>query len=285
METREGTTSPTDRDADVFVIRRPSPRALLMLLVVVLGVLVVLDFAAWVSGREAAERFSLDGEVTVATWWASVQLLLLGAMFGFVGLCEARLGRWKAAWTLMVGAFVAVFFSIDETAAFHETITATFTARDLMPTFVGGHGIWIFVYVVAALTILAITFPGIMSLLSTHRTDTLLVALGGAIFVVGGVVVETFGHFLGVHGEVVVEEILEFFGIAVMVWATYRMLGNREIRLPMELGGRADEVRRSPAGALGGSVGAYEALDAPPHTPNEPPTQDASYPPRIAPGV
>lgn len=234
MTPQKAAASPTGKDAAVFVIRRPSPRALLMALVVILGVLVLLDLAAWISGREAAERFSLDGESTLATWWASVQLLLLGALFGLVGLCEARLGRPKAAWTLMVGAFVAVFFSIDETAAFHEGITATFASRDLLPSFAGGHGIWIFVYVIAAFGILAITFPGIMSLLSTHRTETILVALGGAIFVIGGVVVEAFGYFLESHGEVVVEEILEFFGIAVMAWATYRMLGIREIQLPAE---------------------------------------------------
>jgi hypothetical protein len=234
MAARDGTTSPTDRDSDVFEIIRPSPRALLVLLVVILGVLVLLDLAAWVSGREAAERFSLDGEITVATWWASVQLLLLAALFAIVGRCEARLRRRRAAWTLNVGAAVAVYFSIDETAAFHETITATFTARGSFPTFVGGLGIWIVVYVIAALGILAVTFPGILSLLSTHRTDTLLVALGGAVFVIGGVVVEEFGYLLESHGEVVIEEILEFLGIAIMVWATYRMLGNREIRLPAE---------------------------------------------------
>lgn len=200
---------------------------------VVLGVLVILDLAAWISGRESLERFSLDGEITVATWWASVQLLLLAVLFGFVGLCEARLGRGRAAWTLGVGAFVAVYFSIDETAAFHETITTTLTARELFPTFFGVIGTWTLAYTIVALGLLAATFPGIRSLLSTHRTDTLLVALGGVIFVIGGLVVEMSGYLPKGHGAVVVEEILEFFGIAVMVWATYRMLENREIRLPV----------------------------------------------------
>jgi len=233
MATHEGIDPSTDRDRDVLVIRRPSPRALLGTLVVVLVVLVLLDLAAWASGRASLERFSLDGEITVATWWASVQLLLLAVLFGFVGLSEARLGRGKAAWTLTVGAFVAVYFSIDETAAFHETITATLTARDTFPTFSGGIGAWTLAYTIAALGLLAVTFPGIRSLVSTHRTDTLLVALGGVIFVIGGLVVEMFSYLPTGHGAVVVEEILEFFGIAVMVWATYRMLGNREIRLPV----------------------------------------------------
>lgn len=233
MATHEGIDPSTDRDGDVFVIRRPSPRALLGTLVVSLGVLVLLDAAAWASGRESLERFSLDGEVTVATWWASVQLLLLGTLFGFVGLCEARIGRGKAAWTLTVGAFVAVYFSIDETAAFHETITATLTARNVFPADSGGIGTWAIVYAVMALGLLALTFPGIRSLLSTHRNDTLLVALGGAIFVIGGLMVEMLDFLPVGHGRVVIEEIPEFAGIAVMVWATYRMLEDREIRLPV----------------------------------------------------
>jgi hypothetical protein len=233
MATHGGIEPSTDRDGDVFVVHRPSPQVLLGTLAIVLGVLVLLDLAAWASGRASLERFSLDGEITVATWWASVQLLLLAVLFGFVGLCEARLGRGKAAWTLTVGAFVAVYFSIDETAAFHETITATLTAKDSLPTFSAGIGAWILAYTIVALGLLAVTFPGIRSLLSTHRTDTFLVALGGVIFVIGGLVVEMFDYLPVAHGSVVVEEILEFYGIAVMVWATYRMLGNREIRLPV----------------------------------------------------
>jgi len=233
MTTREA-APPTGRDAVALVIRRPSPRSLLVALVVILAVLVLLDLAAWISGREALERLSLDGESTVATWWASAQLLLLGALLGLVGMCEVRLGRRKSAWTLMVGAFAAAFFSIDETAAFHETISATLARRDLLPSFAGGHGFWIFVYTIAALGLLAITFPGIMSLLSTHRRETILVALGGAIFVFGGVVVEAFGYLMRSHSEVVVEEVFEFLGVAVMAWATYHLLGSREIQLPAE---------------------------------------------------
>lgn len=248
MPTRDSAASPTDRRSDAFVIGRPSPRALLTFLVVITGGLILLDFAAWMSGRQVGERLSLDGEITVATWWASAQLLLLAALFVVVALCESRLGRRKAAWTLNVGAFVAVYFSIDETAAFHETITTTFSARGLLPTFAGGHGIWILVYAVVALVILAIAFPGILSLLSSHRTDTLLVALGGAVFVTGGVFVEAVGYVMESHVEVVIEETLEFIGIAIMAWATYRMLGNREVRLPADWAESEDDARRTPDG-------------------------------------
>lgn len=231
MATNERTTPENRDDSGPLVIRRPSARALLAALLGVLGVLVVLDLAAWASGREAAERFSLDGETTVATWWASAQLILLGGLFGLAAVSEARSGRRKAAWTLAVGGFVAIFFSLDETAAFHENITAVLRTRSLLPAFADGHGLWISVYAVLGVVLLIATFPGIVSLLATHRSDTLLIAFGGAIFVVGGVLVEVVGYFMTVHFWVVVEETLEFSGIALMVSTTYRMLASREIRL------------------------------------------------------
>lgn len=234
METQEVSGPRPEQEADVLAIRRPSARALLTGLAVVLGVLVVLDLAAWASGLESGARFSLDDEITVATWWASVQLLLLASMFGLVALQEYRTGRRSAAWTLGIGALVATFFSIDETAAFHEEITRVFRSKDVLPSFNGGRGLWIFVYMVAAIVLFAITLRGILSLLRSDRTNTLLVALGGALFVLGGVVVEAIGYSVPSHAEVVVEEVFEFLGIAIMVWATYRMLGGKEIRMPLE---------------------------------------------------
>lgn len=229
MDTQKGAGARADRDAHVFTVKRPSPRRLLVALMVILGVLVLLDLAAWASGLQSGDRFSLDGEVTVATWWASVQLLLLALVFGLIAISELRTGRRAASWTLGIGALVATFFSIDETAALHEQITKVFRNKGVLPSLSGGRGLWIPVYSVAAVVLFAVTWRGIVSLLRTDRANTLMVALGGVIFVFGGVVVEAVGYSAPSHAEVVVEEVLEFLGIAIMVWAMYRMLGSKEI--------------------------------------------------------
>jgi len=182
-----------------MTVWRPSPRMLLSVLVTVLGVLVLLDIAAFNSSIETGERFSLDAETALPTWWASVQLLLLSLMLGLLAVRERRAGRREAARLLTIGALVAAFFSLDETAAIHEGITKLLIDKGVFPSFTGGHGIWIFVYGIIAIAILAGTLTGVLSLLRTDRTNTMLAALGGTIFVLGGVAVEVFGYSAPSH--------------------------------------------------------------------------------------
>lgn len=231
MSTEEATEILSESETDVMTLWRPSSRLLLSVLVVVLGVLVLLDIAAFNSSIDTGERFSLDAEVALPTWWASVQLLLLSLMLGLVAVRERLAGRREAARLLTIGALVAAFFSLDETAAIHEGITELLGGKGVLPSFAGGHGIWIFAYGIIAIAILAVTLTGVLSLLRTDRTNTMLAALGVAMFVFGGVGVEVFGYSAPSHAEVVVEEFLEFFGIAVMVWSTYRMIGTTAIRV------------------------------------------------------
>lgn len=218
-------------ESEVLTLRRPSSRMLLSVLVAVLIVLAMLDVVAWNSSVETGNRFSLDAETALPTWWASVQLLLLALVFGLAALRERRSGRHAAARTLVIGAVIAAFFSLDETAAIHEGITKVLIDKNLLPSFTGGHGIWIFVYGFIAIIVLVVTLTGVSSLLRTDRTNTLLVALGAATFVFGGVALEVVGYSIPSHTEVVVEEVLEFLGIAIMVWGTYRMLGTTAIRV------------------------------------------------------
>jgi len=117
VSTEEITEISSESDTDVTTLWRPSPRTLLSVLVTVLGALVLLDIAAFNSSIETGERFSLDAETALPTWWASVQLLLLSLMFGLLAVRERRAGRREAARLVTIGALVAAFFSLDETAA------------------------------------------------------------------------------------------------------------------------------------------------------------------------
>jgi len=232
METEEFTGPRSDRDADVLTVRRPSPRALLTALVVVLAILIVLDAIAFASGRESGERFYISGEFTLGMWWASVQLLLLGSVLSLVALREIRSGRRKAALTLGVGAFAAVFWSIDKTVDFKGTITEILRARDALPSLTNGSAIWTFIGSVVGIVLLALIVPGISSLLRTDRMNALLTAFGMAVNLFGSVVIEA-AYRTESHAASVTKETVEFLGLAIMVWAIYRMLGNREIRSPL----------------------------------------------------
>ncbi|MCL1594353.1 MAG: hypothetical protein M3132_08390, partial [Actinomycetia bacterium] len=192
--------------------------------------LVVLDAVARMSGFGSFDRFSLDFERSIANWWAAIQLALLAVTLTVAAVIEREAGRARAAWTLMVGALAALAFSIDEIATLHEELESLGNARNVIPEALGGSSGWVFVYAVGALVIIGLTVPGIPNLLATHRTEALLIAFGATIFFLGGAVVEPLGSSLPKYAEVVIEESSELIGVAIMVWATYRLIGPVELR-------------------------------------------------------
>ncbi len=226
----EETAAVPDTVSGVATLKRPSSRTLLMVLGAIVVFLVVLDALARVSGLGSLDRFSLDFERSIANWWASMQLALLGSTLTLAAFVERRSGRARAAWTLMVGALAAIAFSIDEVATLHEELESLGNARNVIPEALGGSSGWVFVYALGALVIIGLTVPGIPSLLATHRSEALMIALGATIFFLGGAVVEPLGRALPKYVEVVIEESSELIGVAVMIWATYRLIGPVELR-------------------------------------------------------
>lgn len=216
METQDRTIARIDREADALTIDRPSPRTVLTTLVAVLGTLVVIDAIAFLSGWEPGRRISMTGAVTPATWWASVQLLLLAVVLSLAAAREFGSGRRSAALTLGAGALTAVAWSIDKTAALREMATDTSTISGL-------------VAVTAAFVVIALMLPGTMSLLRTDRRNMLLAAIGVAINLSGRTFIEALSPGKN-HFVMVAEESVEFLGIAIIVWAVYRMLGTTEFR-------------------------------------------------------
>jgi len=195
----------------------------------VFGVLLVLDVLGQLSGLESAKIINLDGEITVGTWWASVQLALASVALLFVARKDSLLGRRASVRALLLGAATTMYFSIDETAGIHELLTGTLSDKNV-PGFNNGRGVWLFLYAGAAIVVLVFAVPGILSLLRTDRADSIRFAVGVGMLVFGGVIVEISGYYAESHFEVIVEESFEFLGVAVMIWAAYRMLAKTEIR-------------------------------------------------------
>jgi len=195
----------------------------------VFGVLLVLDVFGQLSGLDSAKIINLDGEITVGTWWASAQLALVSVVLVFVARRDSLLGRRASARALLLAAATTMYFSIDETAGIHELLSRTLGDKSF-PSFNAGRGVWVFLYAGAAIVVIALALPGILSLLKTDRANSIRFAVGAAMLVFGGVIVEISGYYRESHIEVIIEESFEFLGVAVMVWAAYRMLANTEIR-------------------------------------------------------
>jgi hypothetical protein len=100
-------------------------------------------------------------------------------------------------------------------------VTGIFGRFDAVPTFEGGHGIWIFAYGLIGIFVLAITAPGAFEIARLHAKHAVWFVVGAIIFVGGGVGVEIFSY--SGSGNVLLEEGMELLGVAIMVAASYHL--------------------------------------------------------------
>ena len=144
-----------DRDEYIVTIGRPSETVVLLGLLGIAALLALLHAIASSSGLEVLESyFDMVDEKTVPTWWSSVQLLLLGILLGVLAYKQSGRDR-RSARVLYFGSGFAVFFSLDEVATLHESITGVLERFEIVPRFADTHGIWILVYGIIGLTVLA----------------------------------------------------------------------------------------------------------------------------------
>jgi hypothetical protein len=212
----------TDRPRLVWVI--PRPRTAAVVLGLAIGALVGLHLlAVWFAESFDIEVlqswFDLDREQSLPTWFSSVQLLAVGILLARVAKTDAESSIRRMAGIVAV-AFV--FFSIDEVATIHESITGILERFSWVPRFAAEHGIWIFVY--AGLSVAASPFvlPGWWKMLRRTPLHALGLAAGAATFLLGGVGVEVARYFG--RGGVVMEEALEMAGVALMLVTSLAIL-------------------------------------------------------------
>jgi len=167
--------------------------------------------------------FDLDGEQTLPTWFASVQLLAVGILLARIAKTDAESSIRRMAGIVAVAL---VFFSIDEVATIHESITGILERFSWVPRFSGEHGIWIFVYAGLAVAASPFVLPGWWKMLRRTPLHALGLAAGAATFFFGGVGVEIASYFG--HGSVVMEETLEMAGVALMLVTSLAILEETE---------------------------------------------------------
>jgi len=247
-----------------LILRRPRRNTVLATLVGVFVVLAAVDAVAVSLGKDTAARLvSLDAETTIGTWWASAQLMALAVLFAIVGVREEKEGRTAAVVALRLSAVVAVFLSVDETAGIHELLAKRF-GRGPLPVIGDGFDTWFVIYSVVAVIVLVVSIPGILSLLRTDRIALAWLGVGAALLVLGGVVVDHLHHpATPTVWDVIFEESFEYIGVAVMIWAAYRMIEGLTLEAP-DRADRLGSVQRGDAElvALGiGEDGPVEARD------------------------
>ena len=138
-------------------LARPSPRALLVVLLGVAAFLAAMHVLSNVVSvfDVLLDHFDLNLEQSIPTWWSSVQLLALGVLLGLLALNQFDDDR-RTTRSLYLGSLIAIFFSADEVATLHESLARALEGYGAIPRFSGDQGIWILVYGVLGLATLVL---------------------------------------------------------------------------------------------------------------------------------
>lgn len=184
---------------------------------------------------DIANRFNLDAELSVPTWFASF-LALVAAVLTYI---TARLskGNERATWLLLSG--LLLFVSIDEVAAIHELLLQ---GLHILAQFGEGRqtllaNAWLLVLPILVLGGLYVMRQVVRSL--PKRTISGLV-LAGIVYLLGAFVIEYISIELpkvaiwyGI--AVICEETLEFLGLWLLIRATLLHVTLAEPRLSQAL--------------------------------------------------
>ena len=117
---------------------------------------------------------------------------------------------------------------MDEAATIHEKMTTVLRKIEWVPSFKGGHGIWILVYSAIAMVILIIGRRTIISFFKVYPRQAIIMLMGITIFLAGAVGLEIISYqflrtaeYLPIYKlEVALEEVFEMAGASVILYGT-----------------------------------------------------------------
>lgn len=199
-----------------------------------LGVLLFLAYIVmFVVGRGVNwgpidSLFDMDSDRSLPSWFSTVQLFILGAVF----LLSCWQSKWRGGFSVFLLALGAafVFLSIDEGVGIHENITAVAKKNQidwlLVFSFKGQHGVWIAVYAVLGILFLFATYRHLLRLWREFPEVMRLFLIGGLILGLGAVGLEIIGYQY-LRGDatatpyllqVAFEELFEMAGASVILY-------------------------------------------------------------------
>jgi hypothetical protein len=180
---------------------------------------------------------NVDREVTIPTWFSSIQLFAAAVMVLLMATsCVQQLRTF-----LVLLGLGFLFLSLDETAAVHDNIYKG-AQRLKLPSLEGReYLLWMVPYLCIAAIGLAVAYRPALFAWRNFMRESAWIASGAAIFIGGGIGIEIFTHYL--HSiavdarfflAVAAEEFCEMAGVSIMLYG-FMLLG---IRMQSEIGTR-----------------------------------------------
>lgn len=186
---------------------------------------------AEVSVGPARPLSDLDAEISLAAWFSSIQLFVIGAVL-FLAASQNHQPDRLSSGLLRFASLGFIFLSVDEAAAIHEKITMAARSAGLGAVMIKGlHGAWIWLYAVIALLILGIAARPIRRLWIHYPREVRIGILGAAVFAAGAIGLEIISYIYlrdGAAGttsaiykvEVAAEEFLEMAGASIILYGS-----------------------------------------------------------------
>jgi hypothetical protein len=215
---------------------RPYAAKLLLILLSVTAVLLFmhlfLQFINWIIFYqqvgfyyELANRFDLDDESSVPTWFSQIIFFLIGILSLLAAYLDKKTAS-RRLWGII--GITGIVFSIDEVAGLHEFFLQSLHVlfyKDASPT--SSDNAWLLV--APAILSAAVYFAWKMWTLLPRRTVGLFV-FAGATFLIGAIAVDMVTSlvpretFLNQGVMAAIEETLELLGAVIVVYAIAEFL-------------------------------------------------------------
>lgn len=136
---------------------------------------------------ELANRFDLNDESSVPQWLTHLLFLSI-SVSAFLALVLDKEKVKKRIWKII--AIAGLLFAIDDVSTLHEFVLQTFhnvIFADTAPTFFRNAWLFILPFVIAALAWLSLSM-----FRSFPKRTTFIMTLGGSVFILGAVLVDSF---------------------------------------------------------------------------------------------
>lgn len=209
-----------------------SHRDVLFLLLILVGfefsmvVLYLIDAFFQIPPR-LFNRFDLNGEATIPSWFSSMQLFVIGVLFLFSKNWTYSTFLFRPSILKLIG-FGFIFLSMDEAALIHEKIQRELMQGDWMPSFRIKQGMWITAYAIVAALIALISWRTLFSFWKYYKREAKIILLGLMIFVAGAVGLEIIYYQYLPDGqralsnkiEIAFEEFFEMLGASIILYGT-----------------------------------------------------------------
>jgi hypothetical protein len=163
--------------------------------------------------------FNFDFENNIPTWYSSFQMLIAASLMALIASWKVQIkDKYRIHWSIL--GILLLLMSLDETASIHERFTQPLQSSLKL----GGllHFSWLILglAIVAGFIIFYLKF-----FFSLDRKTKVKILIAGAIYLagalgselIGGVIFETYGDSVQYAIVTTVEEMLELFGIALLI--------------------------------------------------------------------